>query len=231
MMILQQTFSLSDIPRVAVLAFLELLLSADNAIVLGLISSRLPSGLRNKALYIGFISAWFLRLAALLTVSYFLEFYWLQLAGGLYLLYQSIYHFVKKGGKTSEIAPSPSFWKTIVMIEIFDLVFAVDSIIAGVAFIGPAAPGVAIHPKLWIVYIGGMIGVFAIRYASRFFSTMIHRFPRLETSAYGMIGWIGLKLGMQSLSFTFPYYETLFWAVLLLIFALGLTKKVPPPNV
>jgi YkoY family integral membrane protein len=170
-------------------------------------------------------------LAALLTVSYLLEFYWLQLAGGLYLLYLSLHHFVKKGAKASQIAPSPSFWKTVVMIEIFDLVFAVDSIIAGVAFIGPATPGVAVHPKLWIVYIGGMIGVFAIRYASRFFSTMIHRFPRLETSAYGMIGWIGLKLGIQSLSLTFPYYETLFWTVLLLIFAFGLTKKVPPPNV
>ncbi len=134
---------------------------------------------------------------------------------------------MKKGSKAPQVAPSPSFWKTVLMIELFDLVFAVDSILAGVAFIGPA-PNAALHPKLWIVYIGGMIGVFAIRYASRFFSTMVHRFPRLETSAYGMIGWIGLKLGMQSLSLTFPYYEPLFWVVLALLFAVGLMKKVPP---
>ncbi len=89
MMIFGQTFSLSDIPRVVVLAFLEILLSADNAIVLGLISSRLPATLRNKALYIGFVSAWVFRLAALLTVSLLLKFYWIQLAGGLYLLYLS----------------------------------------------------------------------------------------------------------------------------------------------
>ncbi len=223
---LGQAFSFSDIPRVAILAFLEILLSADNAIVLGLISSRLPQRLRNRALYIGFLSAWIFRLAGILSVAFLLKHVWIQLAGGLYLLYLSVHHFIKTRNRDPLLPHTKTnFWKTVLMIELFDLAFAIDSVIAGVAFIGPSTNHQRFHPKLWIVYIGGMIGVFAIRYAARFFSTLIHRFPRLETSAYGMIGWIGLKLGFQSLSLTFPYYELIFWGVLAILFLIGLTKR------
>ena len=221
-----QTFAFSDIPRVAILAFLEILLSADNAIVLGLIASRLAPTLRKRALYIGFVSAWVFRLLGILGIAFLLKYPWIQLAGGLYLLYLSIHHFVKKGNQ-DPLAPSQSksFWKTIVIIELFDLAFAIDSIVAGVAFIGPTPSQVNVNPKLWIVYIGGMIGVLGIRYAAQFFSSMVHRFPRLESAAYLMIAWIGLKLGIHSFSWTIPYFEWIFWFVLAGLFLLGLTKR------
>ena len=223
-MIFGQLFDLSDIPRVALLAFLEVLLSADNAIVLGLIASRLPPALRKRALFIGFASAWVFRLLGILGIAFLLKYSWIQLIGGLYLLYLSLHHFIKKRN-IDPLAPHPShsFWKTIVTIELFDLAFAIDSIVAGVAFIDPA-PQVTVNPKLWIVYIGGMIGVFAIRYAAQFFSSLIHRFPRLEPAAYMMIAWIGLKLVIHSLPRTLPYYEWIFWIVLGSLFLFGLTK-------
>jgi YkoY family integral membrane protein len=226
MMMFGQTFSLSDIPRVAVLAVLEILLSADNAIVLGLIVSRLPSALRRRALTIGYVSALVFRLSMIIGVAFLLKYPWIQLAGGLYLLYLAIHFFLKKAKKDPLMPqPSASFWKTVLMIEFFDLAFAIDSIIAGVAFIGmPAAGQEVFYPKLWIVYIGGMIGVFAIRFAAKFFSSMIHLFSRLEISANVMIGWIGLKLSLQSLSLTFPYFEVVFWTVLVFLFLFGLTK-------
>lgn len=223
---LGQTFSFSDLPKVAVLAFLEILLSADNAVVLGLITSRLPPHLRSRAFHIGFISAWIFRLIAIFSVAFLLEYHWIQLAGGFYLLYLAVHHFAKNRKKDPLLPSSAaSLWKTILMIECFDLAFAIDSIVAGIAFIGIPNSQAAFHPKLWIVYIGGMIGVFAIRYAAQFFSSMIHRFPRLEMAAYGMVGWIGLKLSLQALILTFPYFEPLFWTVLALLFLIGLTKR------
>ena len=134
-------------------------------------------------------------------------------------------HFEKKRKKDPFLlSPAASLWKTILMIECFDLAFAVDSIVAGIAFIGIPSSAAVTHPKLWIVYVGGMIGVFGVRYAALFFSSLIHRFPRLEPAAYGMVGWIGVKLSSQSLSLTFPYYELLFWSVLALLFLMGLTR-------
>ena len=222
---LGQTFSLLDVPRVAVLAFLEILLSADNAVVLGLIVSRLAPHLRSRALYIGFISAWIFRLAGILGIAFLLAYPWIQLVGSIYLFYLTIHHFLKKKSKDQLIPPIANFWKTVFMIELMDLAFAIDSIVAGVAFIGASVQGFTFHPKIWIVYAGGMIGVFAIRYAAHLFSSIIHLFPRLETAAYAMIAWIGIRLSFQSFSLTFPYHELVFWAVLAILFLLGLTKR------
>lgn len=223
---LRQSFSLEDIPRVFVLSFLEVILSADNAIVLAFVTSRLSPNLRNKALYIGFVSAWIFRLAGLLGIAYILAFPLIEVLGGGYLIYLAAHHFLRNK-KKDPLVPKPthSFWTTILLIEFFDLAFAVDSIVAGVAFIGTSVAGAAFHPKLWIVYIGGMIGVFVIRYAAHFFSAVMHRYPRLDKAAYWMIASIGIKLCLQGLHYTFPYYEIVFWAVLILLFAYGMTKK------
>ncbi|MBI5272545.1 MAG: hypothetical protein HY861_01005 [Chlamydiia bacterium] len=228
-MFFEQTFSLIDIPRVALLAFLEVLLSADNAIVLGLISQALPYTLRKRALYIGAFSAFFFRAMGVLAAAYLLEYPWIQWCGGAYLLYLSCRHFLKQNsGKPTNPQKHLSFWKTVFLIEFFDLAFAVDSIVAGVAFIGPTPQGALVHPKLWIVYLGGMLGVLCIRYAAQLLSILITKYPRLESSAYLMIGWIGLKLGVTSLLPSFPALPLIFWSVLALLLLYGLNKPKQP---
>lgn len=219
-----QTFDLVDIPRLLTLAFIELLLSSDNAIVLALLAHALPERLRKKALFIGIASSFILRAAALFTVSILLRYHWIQLLGAAYLFYVSIHHFAITKRKPYLPKPTPSFWKTVLMIELFDLAFAIDSIVAGIVFIGPAPAGNLIHPKLWIVYSGGMLGLLGIRYAANLFTKLLSRFPRLETSAYLMIAWIGLKLAATSIA-SMNGYEPFFWLVLAAIFLLGLRKK------
>jgi YkoY family integral membrane protein len=222
-MMFDQTFALSDLPKIAVLSFIEILLSADNAVVLGLLAHRLPEALRKKALYIGVFSAFFLRAIALLCIAFVIQYQWIQILGAAYLLYLSLRHFVKKKGAPITPAGGRSFWKTVILIELFDLAFAVDSIVAGIAFIGTHETG-GLHPKLWIVYIGGIIGLIGIRYASHLFSGLIHRFPRLETAAYLLIGWIGVKLAYNA--FPLPLdLDPLFWIGTLLLLLFGFIKK------
>jgi len=211
-------FALSDIPRVFILIFLEILLSADNAVVLGVLSRTLPPHLRQKALFIGVISSFCLRLAVLFLIAYLLEYPWVELLGAAYLLYLSIRYFANKGKSVSP-HESRSFWKTVFLIELLDFLFAIDSIIAGVAFVD-SSPS-----KLWIVYVGGMIGLLGMRYAAGLFSTLLDRFPRLESSAYLMVGWIGIKLGASS--FQCPLPQSLFWIALAFFFLLGFFRRKP----
>lgn len=208
---IDQIITLSDVPRVFFLAFLELFLSSDNAIVIAVLSHSLPARLRRKALLIGITSAFFFRAAALLAISYLLVYTWIELLGAAYLLYLCIRYFTNKG--KSIRPPGYSFWQTLFLIELLDLVFALDSIVAGIAFIDAAIP------KLWIVYVGGMIGLISIRYAAALFGILIDRFPRLEASAYLMVGWIGIKLGAATLNYPIP--APLFWSVFALFFLLG----------
>lgn len=212
---IEQTFAFSDLPRLFTLAFLELLLSADNAVVLGLIAHTLPVPLRRRALFIGIVSSFFLRAAAILFVAILFENWWIQLLGAAYLLYLSVRYFIQKGKPASP--PSPhSFWKVVLLIELFDLVFALDSIVAGIAFIDASLS------RLWIVYVGGMIGLIGMRFAADLFGRLIDRFPLLERSAYLMVGWIGVKLACSA--FAFPLPPLLFWSFIAFLFLSGFGK-------
>ncbi len=89
------------------------------------------------------------------------------------------------------------FWTTVLVIELTDIAFAVDSILAAIALVGsPPAdhPLGAVHPKLWVVLTGGIIGIVLMRVAAIVFIRLLERFPRFETSAYLLIIVIGLKL-------------------------------------
>jgi YkoY family integral membrane protein len=87
------------------------------------------------------------------------------------------------------------FWSTVAVIELTDIAFAIDSILAAIAVVGSAAAGhVGPHPKLWVVITGGILGVILMRFAAAMFIRLLERFPRFETSAYLLVSVIGLKL-------------------------------------
>jgi hypothetical protein len=80
------------------------------------------------------------------------------------------------------------FWKTVLVIEITDIAFAVDSILAAMAVAGSR------QEKLWVVVTGGILGVVLMRFAASMFVRLLERFPRFEISAYLLVSVIGFKL-------------------------------------
>ena len=90
-----------------------------------------------------------------------------------------------------------SLWMTVAVIELTDIAFAVDSILAAIALVGaPPAnhPQNAFHPKLWVVVAGGLLGIMLMRVAAAMFIRLLDKFPRFELSAYLLVIVIGLKL-------------------------------------
>jgi YkoY family integral membrane protein len=88
------------------------------------------------------------------------------------------------------------FWSTVAVIELTDIAFAIDSILAAIALVGTPAgydPRES-HPKLWVVITGGMLGVILMRFAAVLFIKLLDRFPRFEEAAYLLVLLIGLKL-------------------------------------
>lgn len=89
------------------------------------------------------------------------------------------------------------FWWTVLVIELTDIAFAVDSILAAIALVGSPPknlPPDAFHPKLWVVIAGGFLGVVLMRFAAAIFITLLEKFPRFEMSAYLLVAIIGMKL-------------------------------------
>jgi YkoY family integral membrane protein len=95
-------------------------------------------------------------------------------------------------GAAPPVRALAKFWPTVVVIELTDIAFAIDSILAALAFIPPST--VTPNPKLWVVVTGGMLGVILMRFAAVVFIKLLERFPRFETSAYLLVIAIGLKL-------------------------------------
>jgi YkoY family integral membrane protein len=81
-----------------------------------------------------------------------------------------------------------AFWPTVLVIELTDVAFAVDSILAAMALAGSRVE------KLWVVITGGIIGVVLMRFAAAIFIRLLEKFPRFEMSAYLLVIVIGLKL-------------------------------------
>ena len=80
------------------------------------------------------------------------------------------------------------FWKTVAVIELTDIAFAVDSILAAIALAGGR------QNKLWVIITGGILGMILMRFAAAIFIRLLDRFPRFEIAAYLLVILIGMKL-------------------------------------
>jgi YkoY family integral membrane protein len=200
-MFLHQTFDPADLGTVGLLVLLEGSLSLDNALILGLMAGRLPPRQARQALAIGLIAAFVFRLAAVLLATYLLYLPAIQLAGAAYLVYLSIRHFFfSRRTKSSPDSRARGFWVTMLSIELTDLAFAVDNILAAVALVGPppvGSPAGRLHPKLWVVFTGGMLGLVLTRAAAVAGIGLLRRFPRLVDSAYLILMIVAAKLIVQ----------------------------------
>jgi YkoY family integral membrane protein len=89
------------------------------------------------------------------------------------------------------------FWMTVFVIEMTDIAFAVDSILAAIALVGSPPAGHSAdlpHPKLWVVLLGGILGIVLMRVAASIFIRLLDKFPRFELAAYLLVTVIGIKL-------------------------------------
>ena len=232
-----QTFALPDIASIGTLVVLEALLSADNALVLAIMVKHLPDAERKKALLYGLGGAFVFRLIAIVFASFVLSQWWLQALGGLYLAFLAIKHFLSSRGDdpTTIKKPKGGFWPTVIAVELTDIAFALDSVLAGIAFITLPKTGIQ-DDKLWVVVAGAMIGIVLLRFAAGAFAKLLDRYPGLDHVAYTLVGWVGLKLlshalhrahDLKAIPFAVPgMSEPVFWGGLVSILILGVGMAV-----
>lgn len=231
-----------------ILVGLEGLLAADNALVLAIMVKPLPNEERRKALFYGLVGAFILRLGSLFIISFLVNVWQVQAIGAAYLLYISGKHLYEKAfhrrKKVVETTTKSNFWLTVLKVEIADLAFAVDSILAAVAL------AVSLRPTGWftvgsldggqfiVIFAGGMIGVIIMRFAANVFVSLLTKRPGLETAAFLIVGWVGIKLVFITLAHedvniiatTFvqsTLWKLTFYFVLVLIAVLGWVLSKP----
>jgi len=199
-----------------VLVVMEGLLAADNALVLAIMVKHLPKDKRKKALFYGLAGAFVFRLTSLFVISFLVDVWQAQAIGALYLLFISVNHIIRKLAvrdhrEVQEQLPTKeskdsSFWMTVFKVEVADIAFAVDSILAAVALavVLPETPlpdiGGMDGGQFLVIFAGGMIGLIIMRFAANMFVNLLERRPGLEIAALVIVGWVGVKLAILTLS-------------------------------
>ena len=213
---------------VLTLVILEGLLSADNALVLAVMVKHLPDEQRGHALRFGLLGAFIFRAIGVLLARFLIRVWYVKALGAGWLLFLSIRHFARRRSATPEVERTPvssrSFWTTVFWVECMDIAFSVDSILAAVAM----------SSNIYIVYLGGILGIVTMRFVAGYFLKLLDRFQGLEMSAYLIVAWIGFKLGVEVyMSLLHGSGEAgnsglpkwLFWSVMAALFALGFLVK------
>jgi len=199
------------------LIFLEGILSIDNAAVLGALVAPLPDKIkipwpkllakpgkalqpllgnqRTAALRVGLLGAYLGRGLMLLTASFLIHNSWIRLVGAAYLIRLA---FDELGDSTPEEESDEdrqdrrkavSFWSVVVTVELMDLVFSIDNVVAAVS----------LSNELWVVLLGVAIGILTMRYAAGLFSYAVQREPILKQAAYLLVLNIGIQLIMEEI--------------------------------
>lgn len=183
------------------LIIIESLLSVDNAAVLATMVLGLPKEQRAKALRYGILGAYIFRGICLLFAAILIQIWWFKPLGGIYLLILAgKYFFGKKKdpddpqaeiehGKKSWLYRKTlglfgPFWATVILIELMDLAFSIDNVIAANAY----------TDNIILIWVGVFIGILAMRFVAQGFVRLMERYPFLSTCAYLVITILGLKL-------------------------------------
>ena len=222
------------------LILLEGLLSADNAIVLAVMVRHLPPKEQKHALMYGLAGALIFRIIAIFLITILAQYWEIQVLGGLYLLYMAGAHIKeffdkRKEDETEEIVEpkkQSGFWATVIKVELTDIAFAIDSILAAVAIaitlphISETSIGGINLGQFTVMVIGGFVGVVIMRYAANIFIRVLETKPGLEIAAFLIVGWVGIKLfviaaaheKLALITHDFPHstlWTIIFWVVLL----------------
>jgi len=240
-----------------ILVVLEGLLSADNALVLAILVKHLPEEQEKKALLYGLVGAFIFRFTALFLISYLANIWQAQAIGALYLLYicvKNLRDIKKHKDDSPELKPQhetagskKEFWLTVLKVELTDIAFAIDSILAAVAMaislpptglghIGGLDTGIFV-----VIFCGGFVGLIIMRFAAMIFINLLHKRPGLEKAAFLIVGWVGVKLILTTLahpSLAFiphsvpeaTWFKILFFVVMFAIALWGWFSEKPKDN-
>ena len=170
--------------------WLNVILSGDNAVVIGLAAAGLPERLRAKAVLFGIIAAAVLRIVFSIFATFLLTLWWIDIVGGLALLYIA-WGFYKelRGSEEAEELGREAKEKTLLQalwqIIIADVSMSLDNVLAVAAVARNNLPMLMLGLLVSIVLMGVLGG---------FLAKLLDRYKIIAWIGLALIAWIGIEL-------------------------------------
>ena len=162
--------------------WINIILSGDNAVVIALAARSLPPEQQKKAVLFGSGAAVVLRIALTVVAAKLLELSYLQILGGLLLLWIGVQLLGDEEDGEGEDKEYGSMLAAVRTILIADLVMSLDNVIA----VAAAAKG-----SFVLLILGLAISIPLVIFGSTLMIKLMDRFPIIITLGAALIGWVG----------------------------------------
>ena len=160
-----------DLAAIIAIVLIDLALSGDNALLIGMAARRLPDAQRRRAIVLGGGLAVVLRIVAAAGVTFLLAIPYLQLAGGIVLAVIA-YRLVRPAvvDAHASVRPAGSLREAVLTILVADAAMSVENVLG----VGGAA-----HGDLPLLAFGLVISIPIVLFGSGFIARVLDRAPRL----------------------------------------------------
>jgi YjbE family integral membrane protein len=173
------------IPRVLQIVLIDLVLSGDNAVVIGMAAHPLPKRQRRIAILVGGGAALLLRVGLTATAALLLGLPALKAIGGILLLWIAFRLLEADGGSDEEARVAHSMRGAIATILLADFVMSLDNVL-GVA----AASG----GDIVLLMFGLVVSMAIVMFGGGLFAGLIDRLWWLAYAGALVIAWTGVDM-------------------------------------
>ena len=174
-----------DIEQVIIfiqIVFIDIVMAADNAIIIGLVAANFAPANRKKIIMYGVLGAFIFRVIFAASVTYLFQFTFIKLVGGALLLWivkdlwQDLFS-TKKIKSPTKKSKEPSFMRGMYQVMLTDITLSFDNVI-GVAG--------AAQQHYYLLIFGLLLSVVLIGTAASYFANVIKN--------HLWVGYIGLAV-------------------------------------
>lgn len=175
-----EMFNLNDLAVIGGIIGVDLVMSGDNAVVIALASQRLSAKMRKKAMVFGALAAVMLRVAFTSVAVTLLDMPYLQMIGGVILVWISYKLMVDKGEEVNCKAAS-GVLEAVKTIVVADAVMSTDNVL-GLAAVARNSQ----HEYLFLM-IGLLISLPIVVFGATLISRLLDRFSILIYVGSGIL--------------------------------------------
>ena len=162
--------------------WINIILSGDNAVVIALAARALPQRQQRQAVLWGSGAAVFLRIALTVVAASLLALPWLQIVGGVLLLWIGIQLLGEDDeAESGEVRQHGSLAAAIRTILIADVIMSLDNVIA----VAAASQGSTL-----LLVLGLAISIPLVIFGATLMVKLMERFPVIVVGGAGLIGWV-----------------------------------------
>ena len=180
---------------------IDIVLAGDNALVIGMVASRVPKANRRRVIFWALASAVVARILLAMVTATILEVIGLMFAGGLLLLwvswrlYREIRHAeqeridLQKIHDADSSEPDPavglSVRKAIVQVALADLSMSLDNVLA--------VAGAAMD-HVWVLTIGLLLSIALMGVAAAMIANLLQRHPWISYAGLIIVFYVALRM-------------------------------------